>query len=69
MQKHLQGGTFPASVARAFADAERACARGLGPCRQAEGIPLAELLRLKDIETPYCSGGPLHPVRCMVAGT
>eukprot|EP00971_Amphidinium_carterae_P206154 4091219-Amphidinium_carterae.1 len=43
---------MPAAVERAFIDAERACARGLGPSQSAAGIPLGDLSRLPLKEAP-----------------
>eukprot|EP00971_Amphidinium_carterae_P315381 6268850-Amphidinium_carterae.1 len=69
MQRSLGESPMPAAVERTFIDAEKACARGLGPSQSAAGIPLGELSRLPLEEAPLVPGGPCFTVRCMVAGT
>ena len=55
-------------VLRAVFMARNACKRGLGPPKRAAPLPLGGLARLPVAYEPWAPGGPVFPLRALVAG-
>ena len=61
-----RGDPIDTQILRGIADANRACARGLGPAVQAMALPFIELGSLPGGGTPWSNGGPVGPRNSLV---
>jgi hypothetical protein len=62
------GHSITGPFQRAFRDAARSCARGLGGAVRARALPLDQLGTLPGGPRPWCKGGPIHPRNAIVGG-